>query len=126
MKYVLQFLIIIGFSFVGEVLARVVPLPVPASIWGIVLLFAALEMRLVRVVHIREVSDFLLTIMPIRGAHPGLGQGQSAHARVRPHHRGHHLRGHGRGGMGHTESAASIVLRALEFQLVKLVQQPTI
>lgn len=73
MKYVLQFLIIIGFSFVGEVLARVVPLPVPASIWGIVLLFAALEMRLVRVVHIREVSDFLLTIMPILFLPPAVG-----------------------------------------------------
>lgn len=43
MKFVIQFLIIIGFSFAGEFLHYVIPLPIPASIYGIVLLFIALE-----------------------------------------------------------------------------------
>ena len=39
MKYLMQFGIIIGLSLVGEVLNSVIPLPVPASVWGMVLLF---------------------------------------------------------------------------------------
>lgn len=65
MKYVIQFLIIIAFSFVGELLHFLLPLPIPASIYGIVLLFAALELRLIRVKHIREVSGFLIAVMPV-------------------------------------------------------------
>lgn len=65
MKYVIQFLIIIAFSFVGELLHFLIPLPIPASIYGIVLLFAALELRWVRVKDIREVSGFLIAVMPI-------------------------------------------------------------
>lgn len=65
MKYVIQFLIVIAFSFVGELLHFVLPLPIPASIYGIVLLFAALEMRLVKVRQIREVSSFLIAVMPV-------------------------------------------------------------
>ena len=33
MKYVIQFLIIIAFSFIGELLHYVIPLPIPASIY---------------------------------------------------------------------------------------------
>lgn len=65
MKYVIQFLVIIAFSFVGEVLHHFIPLPIPASIYGIVLLFAALELRVVRVRQIREVSSFLIAVMPV-------------------------------------------------------------
>ena len=39
MKYLSQFLIILGFTFLGEALQRIVPLSIPASIYGLVLLF---------------------------------------------------------------------------------------
>lgn len=65
MKYVIQFLIIIAFSFVGELLHFLLPLPIPASIYGIVLLFVALETRIVKERHIREVSGFLIAVMPV-------------------------------------------------------------
>ena len=39
MRYVKQFGIILLISFLGEVLHALLPLPVPASIYGIVLLF---------------------------------------------------------------------------------------
>ncbi|NLV53012.1 MAG: CidA/LrgA family protein [Bacteroidales bacterium] len=65
MTYIKQFLIIIAFSFIGEVLHKVLPLPIPASIYGIALLFVALEMKWVKVKDIREVSFFLVTIMPV-------------------------------------------------------------
>lgn len=65
MKYVIQFMIIIGFSFVGEFLHYILPLPIPASIYGIVLLFAALELKILKVNDIREVSSFLIAVMPM-------------------------------------------------------------
>ena len=42
MKYLSQFLIILGFTLVGEALQRIVPLPIPASVYGLTLLFTAL------------------------------------------------------------------------------------
>lgn len=65
MKYVIQFLIIAAFAFVGELLHWFIPLPIPASIYGIVLLFISLELKWVKVSDIREVSSFLIAVMPI-------------------------------------------------------------
>lgn len=65
MKYLIQFLIIIAFSFMGELLHYFLPLPIPASIYGIILLFIALEMKWVKVKDIRETSSFLIAIMPV-------------------------------------------------------------
>jgi len=65
MKILIQFLIIIAFSFAGELLHFLLPLPIPASIYGIVLLFAALELKLIKVRQIRETSGFLIAIMPV-------------------------------------------------------------
>ena len=48
MKILYQFLIILGFTFAGEALHSIIPLPIPAGIYGIILLFAALETRLIR------------------------------------------------------------------------------
>lgn len=65
MKYVYQFLIIIVFSFIGELLHYFIPLPIPASIYGIILLFAALQCRIIKVKDIQETSSFLIAVMPI-------------------------------------------------------------
>ena len=65
MKYLIQFLIIIAFSFLGEFLHYFLPLPIPASIYGIVLLFVALELKWVKVKDIRETSSFLIAVMPV-------------------------------------------------------------
>ena len=73
MKYVVQFMIIAVFAFVGEMLHRCIPLPVPASIYGIVLLFLALELKLLKVKYIKEASSFLITIMPLMFLPPAVG-----------------------------------------------------
>ena len=73
MKYVIQFLIIVAFSFVGELLHWLLPLPVPASIYGIILMFAALQSRLLKVKHIRETSTFLIAVMPVMFIPPAVG-----------------------------------------------------
>lgn len=65
MKYIKQFGIIILISFVGEILNRVIPLPVPASIYGIVILFLCLEFKIIKLSSVKEVSAFLVEIMPI-------------------------------------------------------------
>ncbi len=65
MRLLKQFLIIIAFSFAGEGLHAILPLPIPASIYGIVLLFTALEMKRVKVSDIDKTCAFLIEIMPI-------------------------------------------------------------
>ncbi len=65
MKYLMQFGIIIGLSLVGEALNAIVPLPVPASVWGMVLLFVLLCLKVIRLDQIQETADFLLSIMTV-------------------------------------------------------------
>lgn len=65
LKYVKQFGIIIFLSFIGEIFHEVLPLPVPASIYGIVLLFVCLELKVIKVSSIKEASVFLIEIMPL-------------------------------------------------------------
>jgi holin-like protein len=65
MKYLSQFLIILGFSFLGEVLQRLIPLPIPASIYGLILLFAALCLKLIRVEQVADAGAFLRSILPM-------------------------------------------------------------
>lgn len=72
MRYVLQLLIIIFFSFLGEVLHMILPLPFPSAIYGIILLFMALELRIVRLQHIREVSTTLIKAMPVMFVPPAV------------------------------------------------------
>lgn len=73
MKYLIQFLIIIAFSLAGELLNHLLPLPIPASIYGIILLFVFLELKWVKVHQIKEVSNSLLAIMPILFLPPAVG-----------------------------------------------------
>ena len=65
MKYLRQIVIILAFSFVGEALSLLIPLPIPGSIYGVVLLFLALETKLVKLAAIKDVSDFLISFMPV-------------------------------------------------------------
>lgn len=73
MKYIFQFLVIMVFAFIGEVLHHFIPLPVPASIYGIVLLFLALEFRIVKVSDVKETSSFLIAVMPLMFLPPAVG-----------------------------------------------------
>lgn len=65
MKYIKQLLIIVAFSAVGEFLARVIPLPVPAAIYGIVLLFLALLTGILKKEQVCETAHWLIGIMPL-------------------------------------------------------------
>lgn len=73
MKYLSQFCIILGFTLAGEALQRLLPVPVPASVYGLALLFAALCLKLVKPEQVKTVSGFLISIMPILFVSPTVG-----------------------------------------------------
>ena len=70
--YLKQSALIFGFTLLGEALGRLIPLPIPAAVYGLVLLFAALCLKIVKVEQISKVSDFLLTILPILFVSPAV------------------------------------------------------
>lgn len=65
MKYVIQIGIISGISFVAEILHVLLPLPVPASVYGLLILLFLLLTGIVKEEHIKDTADFLLSIMPL-------------------------------------------------------------
>ena len=65
MKIYLQLLIIFGFSFIGNVISNVFRLPVPGSILGMILLFLALQFKLLEFRHVDEAGSFLINNMTI-------------------------------------------------------------
>lgn len=65
MKYIKQFVIILTVSFLGEVLRAVLPLPVPASIYGLLLMLLALCTGVIPLDSVRETGRFLIEIMPL-------------------------------------------------------------
>ena len=73
MKYLNQFLIILGFSLCGEALYRFIPLPIPASVYGIALLFLALCVKLIRVEDVKDAGGFLTSILPVLFVSPAVG-----------------------------------------------------
>ena len=65
MKHVRQFCMILLFSFIGEFFRMVIPLPVPASVYGLVLLLAALLTGVIKLDQVEGAADFLIEIMPV-------------------------------------------------------------
>lgn len=73
MRYIFQLLIIMIITFAGEVLHYFIPLPIPASIYGLVLMLAMLCMRVIKIEKIEKTADFLLEIMPLMFIPGGVG-----------------------------------------------------
>lgn len=73
MRYLRQFLWIVGFTLAGEALHVWVPLPVPAAVWGLVLLFVALESGKLRLDSVQQCGQFMLGLMPLLFIAPAVG-----------------------------------------------------
>ena len=73
MKYLKQFLIILTISFIGEILNKYIPLPVPASIYGIVIMFLCLLFKIIKLEQVKDAADFLIAIMPVMFIPAGVG-----------------------------------------------------
>lgn len=65
MKYLLQFCIIMFFVLLGELTAWVIPLPIAGSIYGLILLFFALVLKIVKLEWISDVADWFHSIISL-------------------------------------------------------------
>ncbi len=65
MKKLFQLLIIFLVSLLGELLALLIPLPIPACIYGMVLMFLGLTTKLIPLASVRDAGKFLIDIMPV-------------------------------------------------------------
>ena len=73
MKYIKQFILILVISFMGEILKYLLPLPIPASIYGMVLLFTGLMTGVIKLESVKETGVFLIEIMPVMFIPAGVG-----------------------------------------------------
>ena len=65
MKYFKQFGIIAGVSFAGELLYALLPFPIPASVYGLVLMTILLLTKVIKLDMVEETADFLISVMAI-------------------------------------------------------------
>ena len=65
MKYLHQALIIAAVTFAAELIKFLIPLPVPASIYGLLLLFTLLKTGILKLSQIEDVGGLLLELMPL-------------------------------------------------------------
>lgn len=73
MRILKQFLIILFISFIGEILNQVLPLPIPASIYGMTIMFLCLVSGLIKLDEVKEAGKFLIEIMPVMFIPAGVG-----------------------------------------------------
>lgn len=65
MKFLRQFMIILLLSFLGEVLKMFIPLPIPASVYGLVLILLCLVTGILKTSQVKEAAFFMIEIMPV-------------------------------------------------------------
>lgn len=65
MKFLRQFMIILLLSFLGEVLKMFIPLPIPASVYGLVLMLVCLMTCVLKTSQVKDAAFFLIEIMPV-------------------------------------------------------------
>ena len=65
MKFLRQFMIILRLSFLGEVLKMFIPLPIPASVYGLVLMLVCLMTGVLKTSQVKDAAFFLIEIMPV-------------------------------------------------------------
>ena len=73
MNYIFQLAIIFGVRFAGELLNAILPLPVPASVYGLVIMFLLLCTKIVKLEQVENVAELLMSIMPLFFIEPTVG-----------------------------------------------------
>lgn len=73
MKYITEAFPIVVVSFIGEILEYLIPLPIPASIYGLCLMLVLLSVGAVRVSSVGKVAHILVDIMPLTFIAPAVG-----------------------------------------------------
>lgn len=65
MKYIKQLAIILTISFIAELMEHLIPIPVAASIYGLVLMLIGLITKLIPLEKVEGAADFLVEVMPV-------------------------------------------------------------
>ena len=65
MEYFTQFVRILGVTLAGEILHLVLPLPIPASVYGLALMLAALLTGVLKLEQVEGAAGFLVQVMPV-------------------------------------------------------------
>lgn len=73
MKYIKQISIILGICLIAEWMEYYIPLPVAASIYGLVLMLLALITKLLPLEEVQETADFLLSHIALLFIPPTVG-----------------------------------------------------
>ena len=73
MKYMKQIGVIATIAFIAELLYFVIPLPIPASVYGMAILFFSLCLGIIKIEMVEDVADWILSIMPIFFIAPTVG-----------------------------------------------------
>lgn len=73
MKYLKQAFIIIVITLIAEVLSHTLPLPLPASIYGMLILFVCLITGVIKMEQVENVGEWLIAVMPAMFVVPGAG-----------------------------------------------------
>ena len=73
MKYIRQFGLILAVTFLGEILKMVLPFKIPSSIYGLVLMFLALQFKVIQLEQVKEAAKYLIEIMPLMFIPAGVG-----------------------------------------------------
>lgn len=73
LKYIYPVALIFFITFLGEAAHRLLPLPVPASVYGLIFMLIALQSKIIKLSNIRQAGDFFLEIMPLLFIPAGVG-----------------------------------------------------
>ncbi len=65
MKFMKQLSIILAVSFIAELMEYLIPLPVAASVYGLLLMLLGLVTKVIPLEKVEGAADFLVEIMPI-------------------------------------------------------------
>ena len=65
MKYLPQALLVFVLTCLGELLHYLIPVPIPASIYGMILLFLALSLKIITPKSVADMGGFLVSVLPL-------------------------------------------------------------
>lgn len=65
MRYIKQLAVILMISFIAELMEQLIPIPVAASIYGLVLMLIGLITKIIPLEKVEGAADFLVEAMPI-------------------------------------------------------------
>ncbi len=73
MKYIKQLGIILGIACIGKGMRYLIPLPIPGSIYGLLLLLTLLMLKVIKLDCVEQTGRFLIEIMPVMFISPAAG-----------------------------------------------------